>query len=382
MPINLVEDTVTKEDIDSLCAWLQTSPRLTKGDLTLELEKRFAELIGTKYSVFVNSGSSANLMMMYLLKVAGHKDVVIPAICWATNLAPAIQFDMNIHICDCNLDNLGIDCESLEKIFIESRPTVLFLVSVLGMDPNRVAIQYLCDKYNVTIIEDNCESLLTSIDKSHSYLGGFASTLMSSFSTFYGHHMSTIEGGFITTNDKFVYNSMLMMRAHGWSRDLSNEDKKVMRDSYGISEWQERYTFYIEGFNFRNTEISAFLGLRQLDTIKANILTRTNNALYFYNNIQSKWKPKEIPTFSLPLILDSTEQRTKLIEVLNAHQIENRPLIAGNIARQPVYESFLREGEVYPNADIVHDRGMYLPNHHNLKREDLELMIRLVNENV
>jgi CDP-6-deoxy-D-xylo-4-hexulose-3-dehydrase len=382
MAINLVEDTVTKKDINALCKWLKTNPRLTKGDLTLELEKKFAELIGTKYSVFVNSGSSANLMMMYLLKVAGHTDIVIPAICWATNLAPAIQFGLNIHICDCNLDNLGVDYENLEKIFIERRPTALFLVSVLGMDPNRVAIQYLCDKYNVMVIEDNCESLLTLIDKSNMYLGGFTRTSMSSFSTFYGHHMSTIEGGFITTNDKFLYNAMLMMRAHGWSRDLSEEDKKILRDTYSISEWQEKYTFYIEGFNFRNTEISAFLGLRQLETIKDNINKRLSNARYFYENIKTSWKPKAVPTFSLPLILESTEKRISLIESLNANQIENRPLIAGNIARQPVYESFLKDCESYPNADIVHDRGMYLPNHQNLKKKDLDLMIRLVNENV
>jgi CDP-6-deoxy-D-xylo-4-hexulose-3-dehydrase len=175
---------------------------------------------------------------------------------------------------------------------------------------------------------------------------------------------------------------MLMMRAHGWSRDLSDEDKKKMREAYNISEWQEKYTFYIEGFNFRNTEISAFLGLRQLETIKDNINKRLTNARYFYDNIKTSWKPKAIPTFSLPLILDSNEQRTKLIEVLNTNQIENRPLIAGNIARQPVYESRLKDGEVYPNADIVHDRGMYLPNHHNLKMKDLNLMIRLVNKNV
>ena len=109
MSIKLVEDTVSKKDISALCKWLKTNPRLTKGDLTLELEKKFAELIGTKYSVFVNSGSSANLIMMYMLKVAGHTNVVIPAICWATDLAPAIQFDMNVHICDCNLDNLSVD---------------------------------------------------------------------------------------------------------------------------------------------------------------------------------------------------------------------------------------------------------------------------------
>lgn len=380
MSIKLVEDTVSKKDISALCKWLKTNPRLTKGDLTLELEKKFAELIGTKYSVFVNSGSSANLIMMYMLKVAGHTNVVIPAICWATDLAPAIQFDMNVHICDCNLDNLSVDYKALETIFIEKRPTALLLVSVLGMAPNRAAIQYLCDKYKVAVIEDNCESLLTMIEKSDTYLGGFTPTLMSSFSTFYGHHMSTIEGGFITTNDRFLYNALLMMRAHGWSRDLSEEDRKTLRNEYNISEWQEKYTFYIEGFNFRNTEISAFLGLRQLETIKGNIAKRIENSSYFYSKVKTSWKPETLPTFSLPLILDSSQQRLDLIKLLDDNQIENRPLIAGNIARQPVYESFLKGGETYSNADIIHDRGMYIPNHHKLLKKDLNLMIRLVNK--
>ena len=380
MSIKLVEDTVSKKDISALCKWLKTNPRLTKGDLTLELEKKFAELIGTKYSVFVNSGSSANLIMMYMLKVAGHTNVVIPAICWATDLAPAIQFDMNVHICDCNLDNLSVDYKALETIFIEKRPTALLLVSVLGMAPNRAAIQYLCDKYKVAVIEDNCESLLTMIEKSDTYLGGFTPTLMSSFSTFYGHHMSTIEGGFITTNDRFLYNALLMMRAHGWSRDLSEEDRKTLRNEYNISEWQEKYTFYIEGFNFRNTEISAFLGLRQLETIKGNIAKRIENSSYFYSKVKTSWKPEVLPTFSMPLILDSSQQRLDLIKLLDDNQIENRPLIAGNIARQPVYESFLKGGETYSNADIIHDRGMYIPNHHKLLKKDLNLMIRLVNK--
>ena len=324
MSIKLVEDTVSKKDISALCKWLKTNPRLTKGDLTLEFEKRFAELIGTKYSVFVNSGSSANLMMMYLLKVAGHTNIVIPAICWATDLAPAIQFDMKVNICDCNLDNLSVDYEALETIFIEKKPTALLLVSVLGMAPNRAAIQYLCDKYKVAVIEDNCESLLTIIEKSDTYLGGFTPTLMSSFSTFYGHHMSTIEGGFITTNDKFIYNSLLMMRAHGWNRDLSDDDRKVLRNGYNISEWQDKYTFYVEGFNFRNTEISAFIGLRQLETIKENINTRLENAKYFYSKIRTSWKPEDsnLPTFSMPLILDSPEQRDKLITLLNENEVE------------------------------------------------------------
>lgn len=260
------------------------------------------------------------------------------------------------------------------------------LVSVLGIAPSE-GVRHLCSKYKVAIIEDNCESLLTphlsnpGNAKEH-YLGSHINTLMSSFSTFYGHHMSTIEGGFITTNDRFLYNSLLMMRAHGWSRDLSEEDRKTLRDEYNISEWQEKYTFYIEGFNFRNTEISAFLGLRQLEIIKENISKRLNNAIYFYDNIKTSWKPhySSLPTFSLPLILDSPEQRDKLIKLLNENEVENRPLIAGNIARQPVYENLLKNGEVYPNADVVHDRGMYIPNHHKLLKKDLNLMIRLVNK--
>ena len=380
MSINLVADSISKEDIAKLCAWLESDPRLTKDKLTLEIEEKFAKLIGVKHSVFVNSGSSANFMMMSLLKESGVKSIVIPSICWATNLSPAYFLDVNPIICDCNLDDLSIDLKHLEFLLATYKPEALFLVSVLGMSVNIDKVKEICARHKVSIIEDNCESLLTRYQNSNSVMGSDDDVLMSSYSTFYGHHMSTIEGGFITTNDDCLYESLKMMRAHGWSRDLPDANKKVLREEYDISEWEEKYTFYIPGLNFRNTEISAFLGLLQIDKMQENINVRTANANLFYDSVSLTWKPKITPTFSLPLILDSKEQRVELINRLEANQIECRPLIAGNIARQPVFKTcYPHLSFETPNADVVHERGMYIPNHNKLSDDDLKLMIEVVN---
>jgi CDP-6-deoxy-D-xylo-4-hexulose-3-dehydrase len=217
--INLVEDTITREDINSLITWLSDYPQLTKGPKTIEFEKNWSEWLGSKYSVFVNSGSSANLLMLYALKHLGllkNKKICVPSLSWATDLAPVLQFDLEPILIDCNLDNLSVDLNHLETTFKEQNPSVLILVSVLGLSPDMDSISKLCEQYDVILLEDNCESQGTSYKGKK--LGNFG--LMSSFSTFFGHTMSTIEGGVITTNDEKIYHTLLQLRSHGWSRAL------------------------------------------------------------------------------------------------------------------------------------------------------------------
>jgi CDP-6-deoxy-D-xylo-4-hexulose-3-dehydrase len=381
MNINLVEDNISIDDINSLCDWLKTNPKLTQGDLVKSFEEKFAELIGCKHAIFVNSGSSANMMLAYFMKENGiSKKVVIPAICWATDLSPFIQLDIEPIICDCNLEDLSVDYQKLEYIFKTQRPGALLLVSVLGMSPNMKAISSLCEKYDVQLYDDNCESLLTKIKGEKGYLGSKYSEA-SSFSTFYGHHMSTIEGGFVTTNDKKTNTIMRMLRAHGWTRDIDSKIKDRIKKRYNYDDFEEKYKFIIPGFNFRNTEIAAFLGLRQLEKIKNKMQTRINNSIYFYNNAIVDWRPKEIPTFAIPIIAKSVRQRDVLINRLKNEGIDCRPLIAGNIANHPVYKLYCNvDSNVYENADRVDKLGLYLPNHDKLSNEDLDKMIGVVND--
>ena len=191
--ITLVKDTIDKDDVDNLIEWLKTYPRLTKGPKTVEFEEKWSKWIGCKYSVFVNSGSSANLLMLYALKVIGNlrnDKIVVPALSWATDMAPVIQLGFEPLICDCNMQNLAVDVGQLESIFKYHKPAALILVSVLGLSPDMDKIIKLCQKYGVILLEDNCESQGTEFRGEK--LGNFG--LMSSFSTYFGHTMSTIEG--------------------------------------------------------------------------------------------------------------------------------------------------------------------------------------------
>ena len=158
--ITLVKDTIDNKDIDRLIEWLKTYPRLTKGSVTLELEKKFSDWLGTKYSVFCNSGSSANLLMLSVLKEKYNtKKVVVPSVAWSTDLAPVMQLGMKPILCDCNMKDLSVDLNHLEEIFQKESPDALMLVSVLGLVPNMNKIVELCFEYNVLLLEDSCESM-------------------------------------------------------------------------------------------------------------------------------------------------------------------------------------------------------------------------------
>ena len=161
--IKLVNDTINNKDIDTLIEWLKTYPRLTKGQLTLDLEQKWSKWLGTEHSIFCNSGSSANLLMLWALVEAGRiaKDakIVVPSVAWATDLAPVIQLGMTPILCDSNMEDLSVDIEHLEKLFQETKPDVLLLVSVLGLVPDMHRIVRLCKIYDVILLEDTCESM-------------------------------------------------------------------------------------------------------------------------------------------------------------------------------------------------------------------------------
>ena len=190
--IPLTKDTIDKKDIDRLIEWLKTYPHLTKGEKTLEYEEKWSNFLGCKYSVFVNSGSSANLLMIYSLietnRLRPGDKVVIPAVSWSTDLAPVVQFGLEPILCDCNLADLSIDLKHFEQILEKEKPKALILVSVLGLIPQMDKIVDLCEKHNVILLEDACESLGSEFNNKK--LGSFG--LMSSFSSYFGHHICKI----------------------------------------------------------------------------------------------------------------------------------------------------------------------------------------------
>ena len=387
--IALVKDTIDKDDVDNLIEWLKTYPRLTKGPKTIEFEKKWSDWIGCEYSVFVNSGSSANLLMLYALKVMGNlrnNKVVVPALAWATDMAPVIQLGFDPLICDCNMNNLAVDVSQLEAIFRHHKPAAMILVSVLGLSPDMDKIVELCKTYGVELLEDNCESQGTEFDGVR--LGNFG--IMSSFSTYFGHTMSTIEGGMVCTNDKDVYDLLVMLRSHGWDRDLDPEAQKKLRNKWGVDDFSALYTFYEPGFNLRSTDLQAVIGIKQLDKVDGMIDTRNENFYHFqdamksYDKKNKVWRPTEhkdsfTASFCYPMIFKSKKDKDKAVEALMENEVEVRPLICGSMGTQPFFIKRYGRHETL-NSATVDECGIYVPNHPKMGKEEVEFICKTVTD--
>jgi CDP-6-deoxy-D-xylo-4-hexulose-3-dehydrase len=382
--IPLVKNTISNSEIDLLADWLRGHPRLTKGELTLQFENKWSELIGCKHSAFVNSGSSANLLMLYSLLESGKVDVgdkvVVPAVSWATDLAPVCQLGLTPILCDCNLYDLSVDLNFLEDLVVKNRPKVLMLVSVLGLVPEMDKVVELCDKYGVILLEDTCESIGSSYKEKN--LGTFG--LMSSFSTYFGHHFSTIEGGVVCTDDDDTYNMLKSLRSHGWDRDTDEYYKNKLRKDYFVSDdFDSLYKFYMMGFNLRSTDLNAFIGINQLENFNSVIETRNNNYNLYHELITcADWKPHKsskerfVSNFAYPMI---SRNRHKIVDKLTANEVVTRPLICGSLGKQPFWIKNYGVQHL-PNADIVNDCGFYLPNNVDITEEEIKFVCSLVED--
>jgi len=383
--IRLAEDTITETDIYALCNWLSETPtpRLTKGKLTIEFENQWAEIIGTKYSVMVNSGSSAILLSLYSLLITNrlrNKKVCVPALSWSTDLAPVMQLGLTPLIVDCNLQDLSVDLLDLERVFQRENPDVLILVSVLGLVPDMQRITTLCNEYNVALIEDVCES--TGSRFKDKKLGSFG--LLSCHSLYYGHAFSTIEGGMVCTNDENIYHTLLMCRSHGWSRDLPEAKRKELQNEYSINDFDNLYAFYLPSFNLRSTDLNAFIGLRQIKRFNEVVAKRFENYKLYHDCLYGLgWNAPEyaitnniVCNLGYPII---HKKRDEIVKELTQSKIEVRPLIAGSLGAQPFYTDRYPKLQL-PNVLEVDKFGMYLPNHCGMSKKDIRFICEIINE--
>ena len=379
--ISLVNDTIDELDVNKLIDWLRLYPRLTKGPTTLKLEQKWSRWLGVNNTVFCNSGSSANLLMLWALVESGRitrdSKIVVPSVAWATDLAPVIQLGMTPVLCDSNLHDLSVDIPHLEKIFQETKPQVLLLVSVLGLVPDMKQIVDLCEEHNVILLEDTCESMGSKYHGKK--LGTFG--LMSSFSTYFGHHISTIEGGFVSTDDEELYEVLKSIRSHGWDRDASPEYSKQLRGKWKTSDFNSLYTFYHSGFNLRSTDLQAFIGLGQIDKLD-DICTKRNHNFKLYQELLSDFRPhildlhsNFISNFAYPVI---HEHRDAMVVRLQKENIEVRPMICGSMGTQPFYVKHYGRKEL-PNVSKIDKYGFYVPNHPGLSKEDILKITNIIN---
>jgi CDP-6-deoxy-D-xylo-4-hexulose-3-dehydrase len=376
--ISLVKETIDGKDIDRLVDWLKTHPRLTKGEITLKYESRWSDWLGVKYSTFVNSGSSANLLMLATLIEAGDlkpgDSVLVPAVSWATDLSPVMQLGLKPVLCDCNLEDFSVDISQFKDLISRSNVKAAIVVPLLGFVPEMEELVSLCDQSNTILLEDCCESLGSRYEGDRK-LGTFG--VMSTFSTYFGHHISTIEGGMVCTSNSKYDTILKSIRSHGWSRDWSIKEQETHRKSWGISEFDSLYTFYYCGFNVRSTDLQAYIGLGQLDKLDKIIEARNNNYLTYLRLLGIKNKSRHFNSnFAFPLIHPN---RNSISKSLLSEGIECRPLVCGSMGKQPFYLKKYPDVENnLPNAEKVRVFGMYLPNHHLLTEEDIEKVCSVV----
>ena len=377
--VKLADNTISAEEMSSLADWLKEGHQVTKGPLTRQFEAEFAAYSGTKYSIMVNSGSSANLLMAYSLLEAGYlknKKVIVPSVSWITTLSPFIQLGFDCFLCDSDADDLGVDLNHLEALLKKEQPALLILVHILGHPNKMEAIHRLCEQHGCQVIEDACEDL-------GSEYGGEktgALSLAGSFSFYYGHHISTIEGGAITTSDDKLYSVMLSIRSHGWSRDVPEADRIAWRKEHDIDEFREFYSFYYPGYNLRSSDLNAFLGRGQLQRLPDIAKAREHNFELYRKALPEFWSQRSERSFVSSFAYGTfVKNRLAVFHHLKSNGIECRPLVCGSMGRQPFW--IKRYGVTHLTvADRVHDFGLYLPNHANITPDDISYVARCFKE--
>ena len=370
--IGLASETIPKVHLNLLSEWINTYPRLTQGDRTREFESIFSDYLNIKETTFVNSGSSANLLMAttnLYFKDLRNKKVAIPALSWATTVSPFIQLGYEPFLIDADPSNLGLNIDDLYQTIKQEDVATLILVHVLGHDSSIDKIVDICDEFDIRLLEDTCQSLGSVTHEKK--LGSFG--LASTFSFFYGHHISTIEGGCVCS-DEYEFNQISKsIRAHGWARNVDEDFRMKLQLGKKISAFHDLYTFYFPGYNIRSTDLNAFLGILQMDILDDYCSSRFEVFNEYKRELKDFWSQESdtdmISSFAYATLVENPEE---VWTYLNSKNIETRPLIAGSIGNQPFWINHHGSATHLKYSDQIHTYGIYLPVHANLKRSDIK----------
>lgn len=342
----------------------------TMGSSVKQFELDFAKYTGNKYCVMVNSGSSANLLAiaaMFYKKENPLKrgdEVIVPAVSWPTTYYPLYQYGLKLKFVDIDIETLNFDLDELKKA-ITDKTRLIFAVNLLGNPNDYNIINEIIKDKNIYLIEDNCESLGAVYNGKQ--LGSIG--LMGTYSTFFSHHMATMEGGLIGTDDEELYNILLSIRSHGWTRQLPKDNKLCIKSD---NPFEESFRFILPGYNVRPIEMMGAIGIEQLKKLPEFLKYRRKNAAYFkkiFGNDSRFIIQKEIGCsswfgFSFIIKEKSGIKREQIIEKLTKADIDTRPIVAGNFARKEVVKWF--DYEIFgnlKNADYVDKNGFFVGNH-------------------
>lgn len=371
----------------ALVEFIKRTDRLSMNKKCAEFEERFAKWQDRRYAVLFNSGGSANLALLQALKNLGFlkngDKIAFSALTWSTNVMPIIQMGLEPIAVDCDPTTLNVMSHNLEDRIKSYDIKAFFITNALGFTGNLDIIQKICKEKEILLLEDNCESLGTELFSGKAGNFGMAST----FSFFVGHHMSTIEGGMICSDNAKLVEMLCIVRANGWDRNLSPVQQSKLRQKFNINNvFQAKYAFYDLGFNLRPTEITGFLGLHQLQSLDRIIKIRQKNYLRFsksvlYNPDLLAINHKHISTisaFCLPIVCRSSKMRGKYIAKFGQLGAEVRPIIAGNIQRQPFYKKYVKKRFDLSGTEFLHNNGFYCGNYPELTETELKAICNCI----
>ena len=378
----LINDSITKEDKTALIDHINIDGvRFTQGSKVRQFEKEWSEWLGVKHSVFVNSGASANYIMVSIMKeMKGYGEVIVPTLGWVSDISPVVNLGLKPVFVDVSLETFSTDIEKILPL-VNENTIGLTLVHCLGFNSISQQIIDLCKDKDIFLIEDCCEAHgATYQEKKVGTLGD-----VSNFSFYFGHHMTTIEGGMVCTNDDEIYQYAKMFRSHGMTRldYLQNDElgmnlQKKYESLY--PDLNPLFTFAVPGYNMRNQELNAIIGTSQLKRLDYNIQRRVENLKTWVDTLDSEkfftdYELEGNSNFALPLIILG-EDRNRLLrvcDILKRNEVEYRIGTAGggNQAKQPYLEKYDFVAGELPNSDYIHHYSLYIGNHPEISEEKI-----------
>ena len=387
-PLNLplMMNNIDDDDISKMINFLKKKPRLTASKQTLIFEKKWSRWLGCKYSVFVNSGSSANFLTIAALKIflknEKKNEIIVPPLAWNSDIVSGLVNSFKPIFVDINLNNLAMNIDSIKKS-ITNKTAAIFLAHIQGFNGLSEELLRIIKRKKILLIEDVCESHGAKFKNIK--CGNFG--IASNFSFYYAHHMTTIEGGMISTNDKNFYDICCMLRGHGLVREskFKSTRKKYVKKYPDLN---SEFIFSNLGFNFRNNEIGAVLGLNQIKKLNNNISLRNRNMSYFIENLDNDkfyvdFDLKGSSNYAFPVILKKRDlkQRNKLEKILKKNKVEFRRGNAGggNQLRQPYLKNFSYDKKNFKNVEHVHHYGYYIGNFPSLKLPKIKKLTKILN---
>lgn len=377
-----MKSTINWKDKYELIKFIAFSDRFTNGPKVREFEEVWSRWLGSKYSLYVSSGSTANFLLVAsvkeLYKIPDGSKVLVPACTWVTNVSPILQLNLEPVFCDISLDHFSFDTEKLPR---DEDIRMVFVTHLLGLD---APMEKLKEAYpNAIFLEDICES--HGVEGPLGARRGADSSMASTFSFYYGHHMTTIEGGMISTNNKELYELMRLKRSHGLAREMSPTEFNKAKQEY--PDIDPRFLFMSDGYNFRNTELGAVLGLSQLKRLDDSIVIRRRNYAYFVQELAKFSDHVYIPdpsprnsNFVFPIVSRTPDLMKRIKEAFNVRGIENRPIVAGNLLRQPFLKNCAKVD--LPNADILNDNGVYVGNNQFVTLDMINTLIDIISREI